>query len=86
MYKDLRTIGHAWRAVSRFAFASAVGLCILTGLFQAAPAIAQTPMSMTDSIQLPENWRDIKDGVGGYPVGAMLKIALRRTHPAHAPN
>ena len=28
----------------------------------------------------PDNWRDIKDGVDGYPAGPMLEIALRRTH------
>lgn len=35
---------------------------------------------MKEVIQLPTDWRDIKDGVGGYPAGPMLEIALRRTH------
>jgi hypothetical protein len=38
------------------------------------------PGAATGSTQLPANWRDVKDGVGGYPAGAMLEIALRRTH------
>ena len=28
----------------------------------------------------PEDWREIKEGVDGYPAGPMLEIALRRTH------
>ncbi|MCJ7641923.1 MAG: hypothetical protein MUO29_08530, partial [Desulfobacterales bacterium] len=33
-----------------------------------------------ESSGLQANWRDIKDGVDGYPAGPMLEIALRRTH------
>ena len=28
----------------------------------------------------PDHWREIKEGVDGYPAGPMLEIALRRTH------
>lgn len=29
---------------------------------------------------LSNNWREIKEGVDGFPAGPMLEIALRRTH------
>lgn len=35
---------------------------------------------MTGSSRLPADWRDVKDGIGGYPAGPMLEIAVRRTH------
>ena len=37
-------------------------------------------LSSPEPSGLPENWRDIKEGVDGYPAGPMLEIALRRTH------
>jgi len=40
------------------------------------PAIAQ----MSTPTDVPESWRDIREGVDGYPAGPMLEIALRRTH------
>jgi hypothetical protein len=79
MHKELIRSGHSWRYVSGLTLAFAIGLCILINLFQAS-ASAQAPASITESTQLPANWRDIKDGVGGYPAGPMLEIALRRTH------
>jgi hypothetical protein len=66
-------------AVLRFAAASAAGLSLLVSLSAASTALAQTSASVTGSTELPANWRDIKDGVGGYPAGPMLEIALRRT-------
>jgi hypothetical protein len=71
---------HTRRDLLRFAAASAVGLFLLVCLFAAPIARAQTSASVTGSTELPANWRDIKDGVGGYPAGPMLEIALRRTH------
>ena len=53
-------------AVSLFAVASAWG--------ETTSAESATPSA------LPDNWRDIKEGVDGYPAGPMLEIALRRTH------
>lgn len=71
--------GHSRRDVLRFAAASAVGLSLLISLSAASTALAQNSASVTGSTELPANWRDIKDGVGGYPAGPMLEIALRRT-------
>jgi hypothetical protein len=51
----------------------------LSSLAAPSTALAQTPTSATSSTELPANWRDIKDGVGGFPAGPMLEIALRRT-------
>ena len=67
------TGGHSWRHVLRFAAGPAVGLflLILISLFATANALAQNSASAMGSSGLPANWRDIKDGVGGYP---------RRTH------
>lgn len=57
-----------------------MGFCFLIGCW-VVPAIgAQRPTIGTDTIQLPADWRNIKDGVDGYPAGHMLEIALRRTH------
>jgi hypothetical protein len=74
------TSGHSRPNLLQFAAASAVGLSLLVSLFAAPIARAQTSASVTGSTELPGNWRDIKDGVGGYPAGPMLEIALRRTH------
>jgi hypothetical protein len=71
--------GRSRQDVQRFVAASAVGLCLLISLSSASTAFAQTSASVTGSTDLPANWRDIKDGVGGYPAGPMLEIALRRT-------
>jgi hypothetical protein len=71
--------GHSRRDVLRLAAASAVGLSLLISPFAASAALAQTPAS-AGSTELPANWRDIKEGVDGYPAGPMLEIALRRTH------
>ena len=43
-------------------------------LGQSAPDAAEATSA------LPSDWRDIKEGVDGYPAGPMLEIALRRTH------
>src|SRR5579872_6128134 len=74
------SVGHSRPDLLRFVAASAVGLCLLISLFAASTALAQTSSSVTGSAELPANWRDIKDGVGGYPAGPMLEIAVRRTH------
>ena len=66
--------------LSRFVSALAVSLCLVTGMFQAPAAEAQSSSLDGNSIQLPANWRGIKDGVNGYPAGHMLEIAVRRTH------
>ena len=72
--------GHSKWDVLRFTAAFAVGLSLLISLTSASVAFAQRPGAATGSTQLPANWRDVKDGVGGYPAGPMLEIALRRTH------
>ena len=48
-------------------------LLLLTCLALPGPVLAEGSAA-------PENWRDIKEGVDGYPAGPMLEIALRRTH------
>jgi hypothetical protein len=80
MGENLTFVGHSRRIFLQFAAASAVGLSLLLSLFAASTARAQTSSSVAESTKLPANWRDIKDGVGGYPAGPMLEIALRRTH------
>jgi hypothetical protein len=80
MREESMSGGHSWRDVLRFAAASALGLSLFISLSAASTALAQTSVSVTGSTELPANWRDIKDGVGGYPAGPMLEIALRRTH------
>ena len=78
---NTRVLGNTNRCiVSRLVLLSAVNLFLLIGFFKAAPANAQASSLGTDSIQLPADWRDIKDGTDGYPAGHMLEIALRRTH------
>src|SRR5215470_19774395 len=79
MGEKLMSVGHSRRIFLRFAAASAVELYLLISLSAASIALAQTSASVTGSSELPANWRDIKDGVGGYPAGPMLEIALRRT-------
>jgi hypothetical protein len=73
--------GHSKWDVLRFTVACAVGLSLLIIIIMSASVgFAQTSGAATESTQLPANWRDVKDGVGGYPAGPMLEIALRRTH------
>ena len=60
------------------AFVAGVGLFV--GPLAASVAYGQTSSPTIGTSALPENWRDIKDGVGGYPAGPMLEIALRRVH------
>lgn len=43
-------------------------------------ATMQTSSPVIKSSAIPANWRDINDGVGGYPAGPMLEIAVRHTH------
>jgi len=80
MCEKLVTSGHSRRDLLRFVAASAAGLSLFISFFAASTALAQTSASVTGSTKLPANWRDIKDGEGGYPAGPMLEIALRRTH------
>ena len=72
--------GGGRRGLLRIALAYAFGICLLIGPLAASTAIGQTSSPTIGSSQLPANWRDVKDGVGGYPAGPMLEIALRRTH------
>jgi hypothetical protein len=65
---------------SRFIFKFAMGICLFLCSFYFSNAVAQSLPLDGKAIQLPADWRDIKDGVGGYPAGHMLEIALRRTH------
>ncbi len=47
----------------------------------AFPALAQPASNSAETTSGPSSdWRDIKEGVDGYPAGPMLEIALRRTH------
>ena len=71
---------HSRRGFSRIASACAVAICLLTGPLAASTAFGQASPPTKEPGQLPANWRDVKDGVGGYPAGPMLEIALRRTH------
>ncbi|QGY01558.1 hypothetical protein MMSR116_06305 [Methylobacterium mesophilicum SR1.6/6] len=66
--------------ISKMASACAVGIYLLLGSLVGDPAFGQTASSAEGASQLPADWRDVKDGVGGYPAGPMLEIALRRTH------
>lgn len=80
MVGELVPPGRSRRGMLRRAFAYAAGIGLLIGSFGAGVAFAQTSAPVADASQLPANWRDIKDGIGGYPAGPMLEIALRRTH------
>lgn len=72
--------GRSRRHLCQLVYASAVGSCLLISMPFATLAFGQSSSTVTGSNQLPANWRDIKDGVGGYPAGPMLEIAVRRTH------
>lgn len=37
-------------------------------------------LALAEASTPPDDWREIKEGVDGYPAGPMLEIALRRTH------
>ncbi len=60
--------------------ASVLTLCLAWGCFAISAARGQTPPSDPQTSPLPANWREIKEGVGGYPAGPMLEIAVRHTH------
>lgn len=66
-------------AASRMASTSIGALCLLALPLATGPAHGQTAASAARSAQLPADWRDVKDGVGGYPAGPMLEIAVRHT-------
>jgi len=66
--------------LARAASASLAGIFLLAAPLVTNPLQAQTSSPVMGSSQLPANWRDIKDGVGGYPAGPMLEIAVRHTH------
>ena len=67
-------------AVSRSISICAMTICLVISAFTVNTANSQTSSSAPQSSQLPANWREIKDGVGGYPAGPMLEIAVRHTH------
>ena len=69
-------IGALMRRASKRVF----GACLLSGSLLAGSALGQASPPAMGTAQLPANWRDIKDGVDGYPAGPMLEIAVRRTH------
>ncbi len=75
MFHSLSRFGRA-----RFLSLLALSLCLLVGLVPAPAVKAQAKPVDLDRMQLPVDWRDVKDGVDGYPAGHMLEIALRRTH------
>jgi hypothetical protein len=79
MHNKVRSRDQSLLRVSVVASLLAVVFCLLGSLAGMSSALAQTSAPVTDSTSLPANWRDIKDGVGGYPAGPMLEIALRRT-------
>ena len=68
------------RRVRDVASAYAAGLCLLIGTLTVGAASAQTSAPVANTSPLPANWRNLKEGVDGYPAGPMLEIALRRTH------
>ena len=68
------------RDTLRTLLACASGMFLMASPLAASSALGQSPPSVAESTRLPANWRDVKDGVGGFPAGPMLEIALRRTH------
>ena len=58
-----------WKSLKRASGA----FLLLSWLLSPSPALAE-------SVTPPDDWREIKEGVDGYPAGPMLEIALRRTH------
>ena len=80
MIDELVPGSRSQRGFLEMAAACAVGIYLLVGSPGLRPAFSQTATSAPEASALPANWRDIKDGVGGYPAGPMLEIALRRTH------
>jgi len=79
MFEELASIRRSRCGFFRSTLASAakVGLLLLT--LSASHAVGQTSSPVDGSSHLQTNWRDIKDGVGGYPAGPMLEIAVRHT-------
>jgi len=61
-------------------FAIAAGLFLMADVLSSNTVLGQASSLATGSSHLPANWRDIKDGVDGYPAGPMLEIAMRRSH------
>lgn len=51
---------------------------LLVLILQLLPASAQTAQMSTPG-KIPNDWRQLLEGVDGYPAGPMLEIALRRT-------
>ena len=68
------------RNISRLALAAGFGVCLSVLALGAQSARSQTLPPTDQGSHLPATWRDIKDGVGGFPAGPMLEIAVRRTH------
>ena len=75
-----RAITRIGRNLLRMASASVAGISLMVGPLATNAAHGQTSSRTIGTSQLPENWRDVKDGVGGYPAGPMLEIAVRRVH------
>jgi len=42
--------------------------------------VALISLSSSFTAEASKNWREVKEGIDGYPSGPMLEIALRRTH------
>lgn len=57
-----------------------LGLVLSLALALVVHLPSASTAQMSTSNGLPDNWRDILEGVDGYPAGPMLEIALRRTH------
>lgn len=65
---------------SRWLSIGAMTLGLVCASSVAYTAHGQTSSSIPSASQLAANWREIKEGVGGYPAGPMLEIAVRHTH------
>ena len=80
MVDETSFYGRLKRKLLQMVFVSVVGMCLLIDPFAASTALGQTSSPAVGTSRLPVNWREIKDGVDGYPAGPMLEIALRRVH------
>lgn len=80
MFDEPALIGRSRPTLSRMISVYVFAVVALIGWFAADTARSQTSSPAIASSQLPANWREIKDGVGGYPAGPMLEIAVRHTH------
>lgn len=58
-----------WQSLKRASWAFLLLSCLVP------PSLA-----LAEGSTPPDDWREIKEGVDGYPAGPMLEIALRRTH------